>query len=133
MTPQDFGRATEARFLFDAQRRGLLVSRPFDTAPGYDAIVDTGSRLFRVQIKGARSAQGADAARRSRFPVYRINVNRRDRRQPNFDVIAVWLDEDARWIFLPRSIRSKRAVYIFTYGHYGRRGWEIFRTHLARR
>lgn len=111
------GRATEARFLADAQARGLLVSRPFTEAPGYDAVVDNGRRLIRVQIKGCTPNQDG---------VCRINVNRNFGRSPapHFDVLAVWMTTVGRWFFLPKKVRHTRKVNLRADGCYARRGWE---------
>jgi hypothetical protein len=119
MNRQDFGRATEARFLLDGHRNGYIVSRPFDSVPGYDAILDNGKRLFRVQVKGARVSTARS--------VYRINTNRHRCRGPKFDYVAVWLDNDSRWIFLPGSVRSKHMVTITAHGKHSHRSWEVFR------
>ncbi len=123
MTRADLGRAAEARFLLDAHERGLLVSRPFDSLPSYDCIVDNGSRLFRVQVKGSRPSISLS---RSGTNVYRINVDRDRTRRIRFDVAAVWLSADARWVFLPSKVARKCAVNLRANGRYSRRGWEVF-------
>lgn len=58
MTIADFGRATEARFVFAAMQRGLLAFSPPSSLPSYDVIVDNGLRLFKVQVKGANAITG---------------------------------------------------------------------------
>ena len=125
MTGNDFGRATQARFLLDAHLRGLLVSLPFDSFPGYDAVVDTGRRVYRVQIKGAR------ASRRKSRPSYVVNVNRHLRHAfPRFDVLAVWCDGDAKWIIIPaKRCRGIRQLFIRPTGHLHRYAdnWSVFR------
>lgn len=121
MSPQDFGRATEARFLMDAHRDGLIVSRPFADAPSYDCIVDNGKRLFRVQIKGARAT-----VLRNR-PTYVLNINRIGRKRVKFDVLAAWLEGESRWVFLPAAVSRRRQIYITPTGRNARRGWEVFR------
>lgn len=110
------GRATEARFVADAQSRGLLVSRPFTEAPGYDAIVDNGWRLVRVQIKGCTP---------NRAGYCRLNVNRHRRSIPRYDVLAVWMSSVGRWFFLPGRTRTKTYITLHPAGKYARTGWEI--------
>lgn len=125
MTGADFGRATQARFLMDAHSRGLLVSLPFDSFPGYDAIVDAGRKVYRVQIKGShpsgKSAHGA----------YRINVSRHARRSHRkFDVLAVWLDNDQRWMLIPSRRCRVKQIWIHKTGSKFTRysgNWGIFR------
>jgi len=110
------GRATEARFVADAQARGLLVSRPFTEAPGYDAVVDNGRRLIRVQIKGCTPNPKG---------VCRININRHYRRRaPHFDVLAVWMTSVGRWFFLPKKVRYVEKLNLRANGCYAQRGWE---------
>lgn len=119
VTTGDFGRATEARFTLDASLHGLLVSRPEGDAPGYDRIVDNGKRLFRVQVKGVtRSLYGKKS--------YSVNINRHGRKPPTFDEVAVWLDGEARWVFLPARVRRMKMVRIAPSGKHSRRGWDVF-------
>jgi hypothetical protein len=122
MNRQDLGRATEARFLVDAHRNGFIVSRPFDSVPSYDAILDNGRRLYRVQIKGARSEY-----RTQKGTSYRINTNRHGVRGPRFDVCAVWLESDGKWVFLPSHVSRRKMVRVTPNGKHSHRGWEIFR------
>jgi hypothetical protein len=118
VTTCDFGRATEARFTLDAFLHGLLVSRPEADNPGYDRIVDNGKRLFRVQVKGAtRNPYGNKN--------YVVNINRAGRKLPNFDEVAVWLDGESRWVFLPSRVRRLMQVQIAPSGKHTRRGWEV--------
>lgn len=122
MTSADLGAATEARFLLDAHRLGFRVSKPFTETPGYDMVLDNGRRLYRVQVKGVSLSR-----RKTYTPHYAVNINRHRRTRPKFDVVAVYLEQDARWVFLPRSVASQRQVNIFRGGKYARRGWEIFK------
>ncbi len=97
----EFGRATEARFLHDAIQRGLRVLRPFDSLPDYDCVVESPRGLLRVQIKGARRYSSPDtetyyvgfSARK------RDAIARRPVRPVGAEVVAIWLEEDARWVF----------------------------------
>lgn len=118
MTAEQFGRTTQARFILDAHLHGLNVATPFDSMPGYDYLVDTGRKIWRVQVKGATLG----SQRR-----YSINVNRYGKRQPNFDIVAVWMSRENRWAFLPRSVRSRRIVRITPFGKWSGAGWDIFR------
>lgn len=126
MTGHDLGRATEARFVMDASRRGLKVSRPFTDLPGYDAVVDTGKRLVRVSVKGARLSRGSPG----HAPRYRINIARRGSRSSlDFDVLAVFLESYARWVFFPK--KGRKWGPLFTLGPTGgiiknAPSWEIF-------
>jgi hypothetical protein len=120
VTPAELGRSTEARFILDALERGLLVSRPFADAPGYDVVVDSGKRITRVQVKGARPG---------RCGRYYVNLNRHGRRRRGYDVVAIWLVRDARWIFIPaRAVRNGvNMLGVTTNGKHSHRSWDIFR------
>ena len=48
------GEVAELVFLYRATILGLKVSKPYGESERYDFIVDTGSRLLRVQIKSTR-------------------------------------------------------------------------------
>lgn len=120
-THADFGRATEARFLLDAHRHGLIVSRPFDSARGYDAVVDNGRRLFRVQIKGAHLSDDSDGG-----ASYHISSNPYRSRRIKFDIMAVWLDDHTRWLFLPSEYRRRTTVKLSPYGKHSHRNWDVF-------
>ena len=125
MTGADFGRATQARFLMDAHARGLLVSLPFDSFPGYDALVDSRGKLYRVQVKGAHVSKSRGHG------AYRINLDRQRRKRRNpFDILAVWLDADNRWVLLPaRRCHHVRQLWIYPTGWVKRYSdnWGIFR------
>lgn len=110
------GRATEARFVADAQSRGLLVSRPFTDAPGYDAIVDNGRRLIRVQVKGCTP---------NKRGFCRININRHRHSKPKYDVLAIWMSSVGRWFFAPGHTRSRTHLDLYPAGKFARTGWEI--------
>ena len=117
MSPEQFGRTTQARFLLDAHLHGLHVSVPFDALPGYDLIVDNGRRMWRVQVKGCSlGSQG----------YYSANIRRPGRRLPNFDVVAVWMSRENQWAFLPRSVRKRIVVRLTPRGKFSGRGWELF-------
>lgn len=117
MSPEQFGRTTEARFLLDAHLHGLQVAIPFDSLPGYDLIVDNGHKMWRVQVKGSTIGSQGN---------YSLNIRKRGRRRPNFDVVAVWMSRENRWAFLPRSIRRRIIVRLTPRGKFAGRGWEIF-------
>jgi len=52
------GEWAEVRFLDQAFRRGLHVSKPYGDNTAYDFIVDSRSRLTRVQVKSVSRLDG---------------------------------------------------------------------------
>jgi hypothetical protein len=114
-----FGRAVQARFLFDAQEKGMDVCIPFESLPGFDCVVDTGKKLLRVQVKGAHISRRRNS--------YTVNFRRYARKAaPKFDICAVWMADAQRWTFLPPTFAKKRIVRITADGKYSRTGWELF-------
>jgi len=105
MSPEKFGRSTQARFILDAHLNGLEGSIPFDSLPGYDVIVVT------IGTRGN----------------YTVNIRKPGRPQPNFDWCAVWMSRENRWAFLPRYLRRRTIVRLTATGKFSGRGWEIFR------
>lgn len=126
MTRHEFGRATEAEFVAEALRRGLVVSRPFDSGPSYDVVVDNGLRLFKVQIKGVTAGRTQTWVN-YRNSAYRVSIWSMFRRvPPRFDVCAVYLATEARWVFFNYTVAWKRGMVVVSGGKHTRVGWEIF-------
>jgi hypothetical protein len=131
MNGHDFGRSVEARFIAEASEHGLYVSHPWSELPGYDSIVDTGKRIFRVQVKGVRpdrAGRNAGAAsctlyRRRRFP---------SRRHDKYDILAIYHAGDSRWFFFHRRQVPRYLTRMYLSqsrtGHWVRRArsWDIF-------
>jgi hypothetical protein len=116
---QKFGRAVQARFLFDAQEKGMEVLIPFESLPGYDCAVDTGKKLLRVQVKGVHLGRVRD--------YYSVNFRRHLKCAiPKFDICAVWMADVQRWAFLPPYLAKRRIVRLTSDGKYSRAGWELF-------
>ncbi len=53
LSSNDKGGIAEAAVTLEALRHGFVVSRPVTDGTRYDLIVDTGARLWRVQVKWA--------------------------------------------------------------------------------
>lgn len=124
-----FGRATEARFVLDAQRRGFAVSRPFVSSPGYDCIVDREGRLLRVQVKGLHQKRGP------RGGLYGTSILSTRPSSRRFDVLALWLEAEGVWLFLPRAKLPLNGVHVTGRSRCrtGIEDWEIFGRPLPRR
>lgn len=117
------GAFAEARFAADATALGYTVCLPVFRPAHYDAIVTRGGRVVRVQCK---SSTRRKAANPRRTPAYRVELRRtgtmtRDHRRikkrypPNaYDVLAIWLAEDRRWLFIPRRSAGSKASLAIT-------------------
>lgn len=55
-TRKKFGEQVEAAFLHKVTGLGLSVAKPWGDSERYDLIVDSGRRLWRVQVKSTRYA-----------------------------------------------------------------------------
>ena len=53
--PKRCGELSEAAFLLKATEQGFLVAKPWGDSERYDFIVDSGTRLWRVQLKSTAS------------------------------------------------------------------------------
>lgn len=55
MRSKDIGELAEAEFICASMRRGLIISEPRGDNQKYDFIVDSGTRLLKVQVKATSS------------------------------------------------------------------------------
>jgi len=55
--PKRCGELSEAAFLLKATEQGFLVAKPWGDSDRYDFIVDSGTRLWRVQLKSTAVLQ----------------------------------------------------------------------------
>lgn len=91
------GELAEAAFIHKAISLGLLVSKPFGPDARYDFIVDSGARLYRVQVRGARADGG------SGFQVS-CHYSKGRRFTPcDIDVLAAYVHADDSWYIVQRG------------------------------
>lgn len=116
------GATAEARFAQEALARGFVVSIPTFRSAAYDAVITRGDRdPIRVQVK---SCTRKKVQRKHHTPYYSVEVRRgpeitnsrlgskRPYRPGSYDVMAIWLDEDRRWLFVPRRRVPKAKLRI---------------------
>lgn len=58
MLKYELGNISEAIVLSAYQKAGFIVSIPFGTGASYDLVVDTGHRLYKIQVKTAWISKG---------------------------------------------------------------------------
>lgn len=51
------GDSSELSFASRAIAEGLVVAFPFGNTEGYDVLVDNGSRIYKVQVKGTTTSE----------------------------------------------------------------------------
>jgi hypothetical protein len=59
LPPKRMGELSELDFLRKAMGMGFLVSKPWGDSDRYDFVVDTGGRLWRVQVRSTETRLGA--------------------------------------------------------------------------
>lgn len=97
MTKADLGLYAEHNFAAEAFRRGYRVSFAPGGIKGYDVVLDNGSRLLRVQVKGSRRSRCAHGYHFVLGP--RNSQGVRKHVTESCDVFAFWLDDERIWIF----------------------------------
>ena len=117
------GAAIESLFDFEIMSKGFTVSAPrSDTAP-YDRIVDTKTRLYRVQVKGRRGYG------RTSLVVKIAKSNSVAYTSKDADVIALYIEDTNSWYLFPID-ECKRLVRINTKGGVKEKyknNWEVFK------
>ncbi len=98
------GERAESRFLLQAVQHGLIVSKPWGDSAPYDFIVDSGSRLHRVQVRSASRLDGR---------AYRISTGRGSRfKRPytaqEIDTLAAYIEPEDTWYIVPVGAFSPR-------------------------
>ena len=83
--PKLRGEIAEMAFLLKTARLGLCVSKPYGDSYAYDFIVDTGTRLWRVQVKSTHQPRGKGTASPS-------NTSPKDRRTTRPTKSTCWSD-----------------------------------------
>jgi hypothetical protein len=111
------GASTESLFDYEAQERGLIVSKPvYDTV--YDRIVDCSGRLIRVQIKMTSFVYY------NQFKVGKGMQKYKDR----CDVLGVYIKPEGNWYFIPVSELPSGQLNISQDSKYSKylNNWEVF-------
>jgi len=99
------GELAELIFQLTAVQRGLKVSKPHGDSDRYDFIVDTGTRLSRVQVKATGSIQSGG---------YRVNSGRRAYKhaiayeESEIDFLAAYIVPEETWYIIPVADLEQR-------------------------
>lgn len=125
MTRHDLGTFAEHHFVAQAARRGFKGALAPGGCKGYDVVLDTGSGLFRVQVKAATSHKtlGRDH--------YSILIGRNGQLSSGASHFhAFWLDSHDRWVFRPTSELRGLKTFSVTIGSKGPRGGNPRQKHV---
>lgn len=105
------GEQAELLFALTATQLGFTVSKPFGDNARYDAVVDWGGKLSRVQIK---STDFIDHVTKQ-FRVSCAYGGRRTRnvyKSADVDIIVVWLAPAKRWLIVPISALASTTISV---------------------
>ena len=114
------GEAAELAFMLKAVSLGFGVAKPWGDSERYDFILDTGTRLWRVQVKSTSAlhygAYSVKAQRHSNGKSIAYKTGEID------FLIALIVPEDCWYVIPLKAIRSHKSLRI--YPEKDPRGWE---------
>jgi hypothetical protein len=125
------GEIVEVAFLSKAASMGFAVTKPYGDSEPYDFIVDSGNRLWRVQVKSGSYKTGS---------AYRVGASHLSNTKPKqkaytakqIDILAVYIVPVDVWYIIPVLAFTPSTSLAFlpdtpsNYGTYGRK-YEKFR------
>ena len=124
------GEVAELAFMHKAASLGFGVAKPYGDSFPYDFILDSGKKLWRVQVKSTNQMfQGA----------YAINAQRRlgwgtcPYKAREVDIVAAYVVPLDCWYIVPlRAMRKKKSMRVYPHaaekdGRYGRykEAWKV--------
>jgi hypothetical protein len=124
LTRKRRGEMAEAAFLHKASRLGFGVSRPWGDSEPYDLIVDSGTRLWRVQVKSASHA--------TEWGGYMFRATGNDTRKKysleEIDVLVAYIVPDDLWYVIPVTLfRTIKGVKLYPRPRKRRSKYEAYR------
>jgi antitoxin FitA len=120
-TRKAHGEAAEAAFLAKATNLGFGVARVWGDSERYDFIADSGSRLWRIQVKS--TARFVDS-----HYVVKCRGNNRRYATGEIDFLAVYIVPEDLWYVVPISIAEQHdQIYFFPRRPASRGICEIYR------
>jgi hypothetical protein len=124
------GEAAELAFMLKAVSLGFGVAKPWGDSERYDFILDTGTRLWRVQVKSTSAMERGS---------YCVNANRRANRDSiayktgEIDFLIAQIVPEDCWYVIPlKAILPRKSLRIYPedepragrYGKY-REAWHL--------
>jgi hypothetical protein len=131
--PKRNGEISELAFLLKARELGLLVAKPWGDSERYDFIVDSGARLWRVQLKSTAVVHARGYEVQAIYSVY--GKGKAGYTAEEIDALAVHIRPLEVWYVLPveafapgRNLRFYPDIECRSarWERY-REGWELFR------
>jgi PD-(D/E)XK endonuclease len=124
LTRKRRGEMAEAAFLHKASRLGFGVAKPWGDSDPYDLIVDSGRRLWRVQVKSAYRA--------GEYGGYTFhahgNENKKVYSLKEIDVLVAYVVPEDLWYVVPVSVfRKIKSMKLFPVSRRRRSKFEVYR------
>jgi hypothetical protein len=113
-TRKQLGELAEMMFMVRATTKGLIVAKPYGESHRYDFLVDSGKRLWRVQVKSSTC---------TRYRAYTVNAywKTTGKHMPylpsKVDFLAVVILGTDIWYLIPvRALGGRRMVRVYPFG-----------------
>jgi hypothetical protein len=120
------GELSEAAFLFKAESLGFRVAKPWGDSERYDFILDSGQRLWRVQLKctEALRARGYDVQ-----PIYAVyGKGKVVYDSGDIDILVAHIVPRDAWYVLPvEAFSTSRCLRLYPDVNCKRARWEKYR------
>lgn len=119
-TAKQLGEAVEAAFLAKATMLGFPVLKPWGDSRPYDFAVESGRRLWRVQVKCATSHRNTRCSARAAGSgeIYTLD---------DLDFLAAYVIRKNLWYVVPADAFVPRVTVHFNYGPKSQSDFEIYR------
>ena len=125
------GEFSEAAFLHRAEGLGFKLAKPWGDSERYDFVLDSGSRLWKVQIKGTETLRARGYEVRAS---YTDGKGRANYQPGDIDVLAAHVIPLDLWYILPVGVWGDHPMLRFyphgakccKYEQY-REAWDLFR------
>jgi hypothetical protein len=124
LTRKRRGEMAEAAFLHKASRLGFGVAKPWGDSDPYDLIVDSGRRLWRVQVKSAYRA--------GEYGGYTFHAHGNENKKvyclKDIDVLVAYIVPEDLWYVVPVSVfRRIKSMKLFPVSRRRRSKFEVYR------
>jgi hypothetical protein len=121
--PKRRGELSELAFFYKAAGLGFGVARPWGDSDPYDFILDSGQRLWRVQVKSACHHFN----RRYDVHAKRGKGEKTMYTCTDIDILVAYLIPIDVWYVIPVEKLEKKALYLYPYGGARHARYEAYR------
>ena len=121
--PKRRGEVSELAFFYKAAGLGFGVAKPWGESERYDFILDSGQRLWRVQVKSACHHFN------HRYGVVAVHGNTERTRYTlaDIDILVAYLSPIETWYVIPVEKLDRKRLNFYPYGGASRGRYEAYR------